>query len=569
MPVPTTLKLQPIHVTLWLIVVLPLAIVTPERATAAREDPMADANMPPFVLGPEPAAVSTFECISLYWKPADGAATNPCGVHYRKQGEGNAWREAQPLWFDTNTGDPQWMDSYRGSIVGLDPGTRYAIRLRLASGRTALLNAATWSEPFPVAKTVRVNGSEEMFITSEGGTENGYVVYDGQGATIDVHDRASYCILIAHDYVIVRNFKLTGASKSGIYAFRQRNLVVEHCDITNWGSLRKPAEAGGGPGWGERGDGGIHIEQCLRAVIQGNTIHHPRHDTNEWYEDGHPDGPTGIFFGPPNGTNPWKEGNHVIRYNHIYSDADHLYEDGIMSRGNFLKSGLPGADSDLYGNIITNCTDDGIEADGGGRNIRLWNNYIAQMYSGISTAAVTIGPLYVFRNVFGTHREMPSKSPKAFKMGDDRTRGIQFVYHNTCLTRSAESAVNGVGSNGVLLATFRNNILLGEDATFEDAESPTNSFDYDLCNESIEETPPGSEEHGFLDVLPRFREGHGPASGPGGRYELAPGSPGFDGGVALPGFNDHGQGAAPDLGAQEAGSAPMPLGPAALADRPF
>lgn len=43
-------------------------------------------------------------------------------------------------------------------------------------------------------------------------------------------------------------------------------------------------------------------------------------------------------------------------------------------------------------------------------------------------------------------------------------------------------------------------------------------------------------------------------------FALSPGSRGFDAGVALPNFNDGFAGAGPDIGAQEAGSAPMEFG---------
>ena len=45
-----------------------------------------------------------------------------------------------------------------------------------------------------------------------------------------------------------------------------------------------------------------------------------------------------------------------------------------------------------------------------------------------------------------------------------------------------------------------------------------------------------------------------------GDFSLDPGSPGFDAGVRLPNFNDHFRGRAPDIGAFEAGSAPMEFG---------
>ena len=48
--------------------------------------------------------VSTFENISLYWKPFDGASTREALVRYRIKGTVK-WAQAQSLWFDDRTAD--------------------------------------------------------------------------------------------------------------------------------------------------------------------------------------------------------------------------------------------------------------------------------------------------------------------------------------------------------------------------------------------------------------------------------------------------------------------------------
>jgi len=55
-------------------------------------------------------AVSTFECLGLYWSPVDGSADKECRVLYRIVGN-STWKTAMPLWFDERNGE------YRGSIV--------------------------------------------------------------------------------------------------------------------------------------------------------------------------------------------------------------------------------------------------------------------------------------------------------------------------------------------------------------------------------------------------------------------------------------------------------------------
>src|SRR5262245_10740948 len=95
----------------------------------------------------EPRSVSTFQSIGLYWSPSGAAAGNAARVQFRAAGE-PVWRQGLELWFDERDGE------YRGSLVELDPGTQYSVRLTLASGFSETLTAATWSEKLRVKRTV-------------------------------------------------------------------------------------------------------------------------------------------------------------------------------------------------------------------------------------------------------------------------------------------------------------------------------------------------------------------------------------------------------------------------------
>src|SRR3954471_22506317 len=48
--------------------------------------------------------VSTFQNISLYWKPVEGALNREALVRYRMKGMHN-WVQAQSLWFDERSAD--------------------------------------------------------------------------------------------------------------------------------------------------------------------------------------------------------------------------------------------------------------------------------------------------------------------------------------------------------------------------------------------------------------------------------------------------------------------------------
>ena len=103
----------------------------------------------------------------------------------------------------------------------------------------------------------------------------------------------------------------------------------------------------------------------------------------------------------------------------------------------------------------------------------------------------------------------------------------------------------------------RNNILHisndGDNSIFNQNQNSTNNFDYDLFNGSIDARP-GSERNGIYGV-PIYDPHNGD-----GEFALDPSSPGYDAGVVIPNFNDNYNGAAPDIGAHEAGSPPMVFG---------
>jgi hypothetical protein len=68
---------------------------------------------------------------------------------------------------------------------------------------------------------------------------------------------------------------------------------------------------------------------------------------------------------------------------------------------------------------------------------------------------------------------------------------------------------------------------------------------------------------GGIVATPTYASGNGWQSGSGGMYQLASGTPGFDQAKRIANFNDHFNGAAPDVGAAEGGDGAMKFGLAA------
>ncbi len=523
----------------------------------------------------QPQAVPTFHCVGLYWSPEDGTPENICRVRYRATGS-DSWREAMPLWFDGRQSQDLPADrlrQYRGSIVNLTPGTQYEVELSLEkTGRRATLSVRTWSEVFPVARTVAVPDRNTPLVVDQSGTPDGYVLYTPApsrvtaAATIDVANQHPQCVEVRASYVILRGLTLKNAQQHGLRLFANcHDIVIEGCDISGWGRSAQD-------GWGVDYDSAVYSRDhtIQRVIVQRNYLHHPRSNSNNWRqsrrigdqrESSHPQGPQIICL--------WdSEGNHVFRYNTVDSDDTHYYNDIFGAGHNFSVQGFPNCDSDIYGNLLSHCWDDAIESEGANCNVRIWGNYVARCYVGIACASTSIGPLYVWRNVSGVMQVAPGQWSGGFlKTSDNLGGGRIFVFHNTILQppRTPEAgpetagASQGLGWGGAMVnVTSRNNILhVTRSAIRNQKGDALGDHDYDLYS-GRSAIPAGQEMHGIKGE-PIYAEGSGLRDGKG-RFPLSPTSPGSDAALRLPNFNDDLMGQGPDIGAHEAGTPPMEFG---------
>jgi hypothetical protein len=516
-----------------------------------------------------PSAVPTFHSLGLYWSPSQGALTNECQVKYRVLDAGQ-WKNGYSLWFDTRNSE------YRGSIIDLDPNTTYEIKLTLLSTSiTEIFTATTWSEDFPIAQTIYLpENSNQTYTIPTSGTASGYILYTynlGSSATIDVQKNHNYCIEIpgASHHIIIRDLALRGASMHGIKIWHNcTDIIIEECDISEWGSIDSD---GFGVGYQSAIESPTS-NTIKRIIVQRNTIHHPSYDTNCWDEGGHPGGPQAVCF--------WNSGgNHVIRYNNIYGDPEHYYNDILGAGSNASEThGFPTADTDIYGNILKHSWDNPIESEGANRNVRIWGNYIDSSYAFIAIAGTAQGPIYIFRNYSAVGRKNPFDpwgivyQGGFIKTGLTNNGGKIYIFHNTLLQPTLDGVTDPVGvevgighggpnfnvmSRNNILHVYKNTKLSIRDRNYD----PDSDYDYDLYNGEIQAFSP-YETHGIHDVPiydPVNQEGE---------YALDPFSPGYDDGLIIKNFNDGYTGAGPDMGAFEAGSSPMEFGPNAYLGPP-
>ncbi|MBI2948824.1 MAG: right-handed parallel beta-helix repeat-containing protein [Verrucomicrobia bacterium] len=515
-----------------------------------------------------PFAIPTFHCVGLYWSPPGGAADRQVLVRYRRHGE-SEWKEGLPMRYNPIPKTDEDLTDYRGSIVHLAPATTYDVQLTLAGTTTTTnLAATTWSEAFPAGETIRVTDRNEPLAITESGTPKAWRVYDGRGATLDVRHQHDACITLNASYVIVRGFTLKGAGATNVPPSRTigairidggHDIVIEDCDISGWGRLNPPT------GFGVDYDAAIYSRSSTlkRLIVQRSKLHHPAYDGSNWYEPKYPT----HSAGPQCITLVNTAGNHVIRYNECWSDLEHMYNDGIGGGSNGSFQGSPGPDSDIYGNVVSHCWDDGLEVEGSSRNVRVWDNYIAQCLMMIGNAPASIGPLYIWRNVVARSQSQPNAGGGNFlKMGfansADWMTGHMYIFHNTVFQSDEWLPTGGLGASRIVKHTVsRNNILHVRSpqnwSASENKQNTENDFDYDLFNGRV---PQGQEAHGICGE-PIYASGAGFDEAAGvGRFQLTPSSPGAGAGQPIPNFSDGFTGNAPDIGAHQRGARPIQYG---------
>ena len=516
-----------------------------------------------------PRAVPTFEAMGIYYDHAEASA--PCRVQYRAAGDA-AWREGYPPVYDPRE------KQYRGSLVGLKPDTLYDIRLQAGGEAAVDFQARTLSEQFPIGKTTLLTGesADKTVYIREAGAENAWhLVTPPPGAkfTSDVFNLSDYNVVVEAEYVILRGLELKNAGVHGVLIKRGvQHVVVEDCRIAGWGRM------GGARMWGVTSDmdSAIYAENDAgHLVIQRNLIEFPRGGANDW-ESGHPGGPQGISLIDSRGEN-------VIRYNTIRSTEDHGFNDGIGGSSNFSFKGSPNRDSDIYGNLISNCWDDAIESEGANRNVRIWSNYIHHTFVHIASAATSMGPLYIFRNVFGVSRlsHQDSSGGTMLKTGMNYLEidgervstglGYRFIFHNTAL--QPNGALDVFSGHEAHNAVSRNNIFYARGATYpKDSGAPHNDFKNDLTGGYLGGgfvrsmfLPSERPEWYLAPTVNKIQWGKVEVTHNGRTSTITDPflqvkNPAIDTGVRLPGFNDEFTGAAPDIGAFETGLPPLRFG---------
>ncbi len=538
----------------------------------------------------------TLTAAGLAWFVIGDANNNATvSLEYRAMGSAT-WRSAQPLLRVENQmiGEVHPGNLLAGSVFGLVPGGSYELRATLSDPdggsaqqtvtvttraeppATSLTNiryvvpgdgggSGTAADPFRgLAAADEAANPGDVFVLAPGTYARVRLTHDGSpGAPITYRGET-------RDTVFVDG---AGESAPIVDAGDRQHIVIEHLMIRN-------------------GQTAIAADNSTQIVIREITAYDIRRITSD---------PVAIRLGGASrdgyvcdnvllGPAQWGQriddsfgvkvsgAGTVVCFNRIERFWDNI---GMANAG----GANAGIAIDIYGNILLQATDDGIETDYAQRNIRVFGNLISGSLKGVTAQPVYGGPVYIIRNeIFDTE-----SSPYKFHATTAGRPSGLLVYHNSTAA-FGRAFSGGEWFNG----HFRNNLFygssgyvmetLGAAATFDyngwcPKQTPQlklNGIRYDTINKacgnpSVEDFcgSTGNEVHAIefqrsewvLVPEPEGWAAAAPRALGDWDFGLAAGAKAVDSAVVLPNINDVFVGAAPDRGALERGSTPTHYGP--------
>lgn len=497
-----------------------------------------------------PECIPTFESIGILIRYTGDANRNSTySLKYRKTGD--------VKWLTAHKMDQLVVGNrYSANLVNLLPNTSYSMEFTFndPDGGSHLKNitCVTRSEVFPTGKKTTVSSRNKQLVISQSGTPTAYHVVEspaGQTATIDVGKKARACVVVDADYVIVRGLRLLNSMNHGITISPQRrHIVIEECEISQWGPPGPMGSYGYGSGSGIYYNEGEHFKGGP-FVIQHNRIHTPTGGATQQQ------GPQGI-------TIIGGAGNHVLRYNHIKGTVQApLY--GMAS----TQMHEANRSTDIYGNLFEEGYK-GLSLTAYCWGTRVWGN----VFSGVGDLFITKtkipyidfqGQLYVWRNLFWNVRR---PNGKGGTMITPQGPGLFYFYNNTAVHVPGQTTRAGMCINTTQMNNFTalNNVIDCE-VPYSNSINPAASnppiisvFEHNLYRQTRTQLPlkPIWEAKGFFSASPAYEKDPNTYN-----IYLNANSPGKDGGTTITNFVESFTGSAPDLGACERGSYELKVGP--------
>lgn len=517
----------------------------------------------------------TLKCLGLRWL-IGGDENQNCKVlvEYRKVGA-KKWKRGMDLFRVEREGmrkptrPPEGETLFAGSIFDLEEGTEYEVKLSLRDpdgGNTEkLLRMKTWSEPrLPISgRRVDVHPGKFQEVLSKAEPGDTLLLHRGiyQG-TFKLKSGAPgkpIAIVGAGDGKVIIDGK--GASNT-IHAPGVHDVMLENLTIRN-------------AKWGINFNGGarISIRRCIikdveyGIVAQLNAESQHRIFIADNIIEGRSTWPRTQGIESRRGIQISGQGN-VVCYNRVSN-----FGDGIDTFSTY-----PCAAIDIYGNEISECTDDGIEMDYSEHNTRCFDNRLTNIFQGITIQPIYGGPVYIFRNaLYNVERE-------TFKMHNGPSGALMF--HNTSVKAGMPLVL--YCSPPVSNCIYRNNLFVGTSGRYGyESTAPMRNCDFDYDGfagrwgnflkwnrviyktmADVRRSAPTYRHVVRVNPVGLFQSGLMPPPSHIKQYpttindlRLKRGSDAIDRGAVIPNINDHYKGKAPDLGAYELGQQLPHYGP--------
>ncbi len=557
---------------------------------------------------------STLHSVGVEWDITGDANHNAtCAVQFRAKGTGD-WKPALPLfriawhgWYGDLKADRAY-NMLAGSIMFLDPGTTYEVRLRLADQDGGDLEKT--AEVTTRAVPELPKGGRELHVVPGKGGGDGSAgnPFKGLPAAQDAALSGDVILVHAGDYGNAdAKFRFDKSGAAG------RHLV-----------------------WKAAGDGApVLIAGVVSAshVWLHGLVFKTDHELKLGPDGKNPDGGNGLraqgkcenvaitrcrFEGyhyalTLNGeSRAWYIADNDIVGDKLNIDISDTEGEGVeLNHGNDhevcynrisrVSDGVsyPGRNCDIYGNDIRDVTDDGVEPDYGYANNRIWENRIHWAFNeGFSFQPMYCGPWYFVRNeVIGRKNILKGNVVDRFVLV-----GNTLISNGRYCERTAGVVLRAFSRNNLWILVHNWDAKESSYAIWVGGMRPRekygieypatadwktdvdyDGFDWDQTPTpfwwSMEGTPEkafkdlesfssavGIEKHGVrvrrqeifesTDVIAYARD-HFPAM----RLSLKQGCNAIDAGQAVPNLADRFNGKAPDLGAHEFGQPPVSYGP--------
>jgi len=345
---------------------------------------------------------STPNSISIEWDVTGDSNHNAaCGIQYRKRGSAD-WKKALPLfrvdyqwWYHTEKADRPF-NMFAGSILFLDPGTAYEVRLELADpddGKaTEVATVAT--RPMPQLP----KGGRTFHVVPGSGGGEGSQDDPFRGLTVAQKEAKPGDVFLLHkgDY---DEFTFGKPGEQGKYLVWKAAGDGE----ANLSSIRVNASHLWFEGLHLRrkdSANGLRAVDAARDVVVCRNRFHGFHysillqpTSQNWHitdnvivGDNDPDQPTNQGGMSGEGVELNHSGGHVVAFNSVSRVAD-----GIS---------YPERNVDIFGNDLFDVCDDGLEPDYGFANVRMWGNRITNAKNNVlSFQPMKCGPWYFIRNL--------------------------------------------------------------------------------------------------------------------------------------------------------------------------